>query len=290
MERISQPGFVVAWSQAWSNRPFRWTLLGTSAAAVLSLVIMPSMLRTVERRPGRIPPDPLLPHLGPAPVGAIIFGVLLSTLVLVVGSCLDRPMVLIRGACACVLLFAFRLITMLLVPLAAPPGEIALRDPIGQLFYPGGAPETRDLFFSGHTATLVLLIALVRSRRAKIAVAAAAATVGMLLLVQHAHWTVDVLTAPVFAALAWRLSAFALPTRGEPDAPRLRRNRRGKARLTPVVSVWLGADDGWTDPAQHCEHHEADRHDEPGGQQPVDQHRGGGRALGRVGGDQAGEQ
>jgi len=217
---------VAAWSDAWSQRRFRWTLLATVAAAAVSPVLTPSIFNAVQRRPGRTPPDPLLPLLGPAPVSAAIFVLLISTLALVVGACIARPLVLIRGAFALVLLFTMRMIAMTVVPLTAPPGEIALHDPIGQLFYPGSTPETRDLFFSGHTATLVLLIALVSTRRARVAVAAVATTVGVLLLVQHAHWTVDVLAAPLFATLAWRLSGIAAPThqgRGRPDPrpPRL---------------------------------------------------------------------
>ncbi len=212
---------VRAWVVAWSQRPFRWTLLVTVVAGALSPLVMPSVLAAVQRRPGWVPPDPLLPLLGPASVGGVIFVLLTSTILLVGGSCLQRPQVLIRGAFAMVLLFTLRLITMTLVPLAAPPGEIPLHDPLGQLFYPGGTPDTRDLFFSGHTATLVLLVALVRGRAAKLAVAAAAAAVGTLLLVQHAHWTVDVLAAPMFAVLAWWLSGMVVraPQRPAPAAP-----------------------------------------------------------------------
>ncbi len=203
---------AAAWAVAWSSPRFRWTLLAISVAAVVSPVLTRLIFSEVQRRPGRIPPEPLLPILGPVPVSTAIFTLLIGTLLLVAGGCVGRPLELIRGAVALEMLFTLRLITILAVPLAAPPGEIPLHDPIGQLFYPGGMPETRDLFFSGHTATLVLLIALVRSRPAKIAVAAVATAVGILLLVQHAHWTVDVLAAPLFAAVAWRLSGAAAPS------------------------------------------------------------------------------
>lgn len=203
---------AAAWAAAWSSPRFQWTLLAISVAAVVSPVLTRLIFRVVQRRPGRIPPEPFLPILGPVPVSTAIFTLLIGTMLLVAGGCVGRPLELIRGAVALEVLFALRVITILAVPLAAPPGEIPLHDPIGQLFYPGGMPETRDLFFSGHTATLVLLIALVRSRPAKIAVAAVATSVGTLLLVQHAHWTVDVLAAPLFAALAWRLSGVAAPS------------------------------------------------------------------------------
>jgi membrane-associated phospholipid phosphatase len=203
---------VPAWSQAWAERRFRWTFYVTALLAVLSPVVTPKIYTVVQRRPGKIPPDPLLPLLGPVSVSAAILILISGTLAIVVAGCLHRPQTLIRGGIACVVLFSMRMITMALVPLASPPGQIALRDPVGQLFYPGKVPDTRDLFFSGHTAMMVLLIALVRSRLAKLAVAVVAVSVGVLLLVQHVHWTVDVLAAPLFAAAAWWLSGFVVST------------------------------------------------------------------------------
>lgn len=203
---------VPAWSRAWAERRFRWAFYLTVVLAVLSPVITPKVYTVVERRPGKVPPDPLLPLMGPVAVSAAILILITGTLVIVVAGCLHRPQMLIRGGFACVVLFSMRMITMALVPLAPPPGQIALRDPVGQFFYPGRVPDTRDLFFSGHTAMMVLLIALVRSRLAKLAVALVAVSVGVLLLVQHVHWTVDVLAAPLFAAAAWWLSGFVVST------------------------------------------------------------------------------
>lgn len=210
---------TAAWADAWSSSKFRWTLFAALVAGTASPVLTRWIFSVVQRRPGLVPPEPLLPIIGPASVSTAIFTLLIGTMLLVAGGCLDRPLVLIRGVVAFEMLFTLRVITMMAVPLAAPPGGIPLHDPLGQVFYPGGIPETKDLFFSGHTATVVLLVALVRTRPAKVAVAAVAIVVGALLLVQHAHWTVDVLAAPLFAALAWRLSRVAAPALRRPVLP-----------------------------------------------------------------------
>ncbi len=206
-----------AWRRAWPHRRLRATLFATAVGAAVSPFLLPRVITAVNDKPGRIPPDPLLAHLGPAPESMVIMVLLSTTIIAVLMSCLRRPVVVARVAFAVVLLFLLRAVTMTLVPLAEPPGIIALRDPLDQfLFYPGHEPATRDLFFSGHTATLVLLIAVVRRIWAKVLVGVAAATVALLLLVQHAHWTVDVAAAPVFALLVWWLSGFAL--REQPPA------------------------------------------------------------------------
>lgn len=203
-------GTEPTWLLAWSQRRFRWALSVSLLVAALSPLLLPVIYASLDRRPGWVPPDPVLHRLPPEQVSWAIFGLLFPTLILVVVSCLVRPWVLIRGGLACAVMYALRAATMTLIPLAAPTDLIALRDPIGQLFYPGKLPETRDLFFSGHTAIMFLLVRMVRTRLAKVAVTLAATAVGMLLLIQHAHWTIDVLAAPVFAALCWHLSGKAL--------------------------------------------------------------------------------
>ena len=207
------------WLLAWSHPRFRWAVTMSVTVGLSSPFVLPLIFNALNRRVGWHPPDPVLTVLAPHQVSWAIFALLLPTLVVVAGGCLNRPWVLIRGAVACAALYSIRALTMTVVPLAAPPGLIPLRDPLGQLFYPGRVPETRDLFFSGHTAIMFLLIALVRRRAAKAAVALVACAVGMLLLVQHAHWTVDVLSAPVFAALCWWLSGLLLPNPFRSGAP-----------------------------------------------------------------------
>jgi hypothetical protein len=187
-----------AWSVAWPARRLRVTVLATAVGAAISPFLLPRVITAVSNRPGRVPPDPLLAHLGPASESTVIMLLLGGTIMTVLVSTLRRPVAVSRGAFAVVLLFLIRGVTMTLVPLAAPPGIIALRDPLDQLlFYPGGEPATRRVW-------------------AHVLVAAAAASVALLLLIQHAHWTVDVAAAPVFALLVWWLSGFAL--REQPPA------------------------------------------------------------------------
>jgi PAP2 superfamily C-terminal len=101
-------------------------------------------------------------------------------------------------------LLVARAACMFLTPLDPPLGIIPLRDPIVEDLG-AGIHLTRDLFFSGHTATLALLAWIVPGRRMRVLLTAATVVVACLLLLQHVHYTVDVLVAPFCAYGCQRL-------------------------------------------------------------------------------------
>ncbi|HEY3429025.1 MAG TPA: phosphatase PAP2-related protein, partial [Cyclobacteriaceae bacterium] len=91
-----------------------------------------------------------------------------------------------------------RFTTLLLVPLDPPINIIELRDPLVQyLFYQQSI--TKDLFFSGHTSIVILLGLAMPNLRLRILYFTGAAAVAVMLLLQHAHYTVDIVAAPFFA-------------------------------------------------------------------------------------------
>ncbi|MDF2433986.1 MAG: hypothetical protein JWP44_3617, partial [Mucilaginibacter sp.] len=75
-------------------------------------------------------------------------------------------------------------------------------DPLTGVFY-GEANITKDLFFSGHTATLTLIMLCLEKRTDKIIAFFAVVTVAVLLLVQHIHYSIDILAAPVITYLCY---------------------------------------------------------------------------------------
>ena len=103
----------------------------------------------------------------------------------------------IAEALGTVLLLALRVAGVGLVPLEPPPGQIPLADPLVALGT--GVTLQKDLFFSGHVATLVLCGLVLPGRAWRVAAFAAAALAGAGLIVQHVHYTIDVLAAPGFA-------------------------------------------------------------------------------------------
>ncbi|OIQ68657.1 PAP2 superfamily protein [mine drainage metagenome] len=106
-----------------------------------------------------------------------------------------------------------RFVTLSLVALNPPQGMILLEDPVNSAFY-HNAVITKDLFFSGHTATMVTIFLCLEKRGDKIIALIAAFAVACLLLLQHVHYTIDVLAAPVVVYACYRLTRYLFFTEG----------------------------------------------------------------------------
>lgn len=117
---------------------------------------------------------------------------------------IQSPIIYVRYVWLYILICLTRLLTITLVPLAPPAGWVELVDPLTGVFY-GHSIITKDLFYSGHTATLVAMYFCLPKKSDRILVVIATITVGCLLLIQHIHYTIDVLAAPVFVYLLNRV-------------------------------------------------------------------------------------
>lgn len=198
-----EPWGTGAWRGAWDDRRFRWGALATAAALGVTLAAFTRFVAWVEDRPGVVLDDPLLRRLPVLdlnlPTFALIYGSLALALVLLV----PRPERLLLAVRAYVLLVLMRMLVMALTPLDPPTGIVPLADPLVEGLGTG-RPLTRDLFFSGHVGTGFVLALSAPRGAARRLLGLATATVGACTLLQHVHYTVDVVAAPVFAYVAWR--------------------------------------------------------------------------------------
>lgn len=195
------------WSAAWQHSPFRYRLLLTLALLLLLVANLPPFFAWVQARPGAHLPDPLLALLPVQDVSWPIFLVIYLSVGVTLRYVLPRPYLLLRLLAAYWLMQVCRVILLALLPLEPPIGLLPLRDPIIDTFiYVAAGPITKDLFFSGHTATVVLLALGVEPGCRRQWLLAAAAVVGLLVLVQHVHYTYDVVAAPFFAFCCYWLA------------------------------------------------------------------------------------
>jgi membrane-associated phospholipid phosphatase len=97
------------------------------------------------------------------------------------------------------------MLTITLVPLDPPAGLVGLVDPLSNFFY-GPKFVTHDLFFSGHTSTVFLLYLCLPGKADKKLALAVTLSVAVLLLVQHVHYTLDVLGGFLFGWVSWWIS------------------------------------------------------------------------------------
>ena len=202
-ESAARPG-----AEAWRDSGFRLRFFLTVAALVGVLALLTRFLGFVEGRPGAMLADPVLARIPPHDVTWPTFGLIYLGLIFGIARLLTEPRRLLVALQAYVVMVLLRMAAMWVTPLEAPPGMIPLQDPLVRFFGPGKL-LTKDLFFSGHTATLFLLALAVPGRRSKALLLACTAAVAACVLWQHVHWTVDVLAAPFFAYASYRLAVTA---------------------------------------------------------------------------------
>jgi membrane-associated phospholipid phosphatase len=175
----------------------------TIGVLVVVLLAFTRFLEWVEDRQGITFVDPLLRLYAPTDVTWITFTLIYAGVILGVFLLARRPDRLLLALQAYTIMVLIRFAAMYVLPFDPPPAIIVLKDPFVQMFGTGRAP-TRDLFFSGHTATMFLLYLTVRERYARIVFLVCTVGVGIAVLIQHVHYTVDVFAAPFFAYCAYR--------------------------------------------------------------------------------------
>ncbi len=95
-----------------------------------------------------------------------------------------------------------RMFCMYLVPLEAPVSIIPLKDSFLQTCFYSGRENLKDLFFSGHTATIFLFAFGLKKKVLKLFFAIGACVIGVLVMFQHVHYTIDVMAAPIVSFFA----------------------------------------------------------------------------------------
>jgi PAP2 superfamily protein len=195
--------FTSSWQDAWRDRPLRLQIVATPLGLVLVLHTLARFLVWIEKRPGVRLSDPLLNTFEARDCTWLVFGVIYLALVAGLAVLAAHPRVLVQALQAYLLMLLSRMWVMYFMALDPPADMIPLRDPVIEIIGTGRV-LTRDLFFSGHTSTLFLLLLAVTDRRVKPLLLACVLTVAVGLLRQHVHYTVDVLVAPLFSFASYR--------------------------------------------------------------------------------------
>ncbi|MFP4370349.1 MAG: phosphatase PAP2-related protein [Candidatus Kapaibacterium sp.] len=187
------------------SRLFSAELIITVAALIIELAVYSAFLKYIESRPGTVIDDPVLALFAPVDLSAPVFILLyLSVFGAIVYFSFDMKK-LIQAVQSYILLVIFRMMAMYTLPLDPPEQLIPLIDPLVELMGPG-TTLTRDLFFSGHTSTVFIIAFNIDKTWVKAVFFAIGVIVAVMVVLQHVHYTVDVLAAPFFAYGAYRLS------------------------------------------------------------------------------------
>lgn len=192
------------WSQEWRSRRFRVELLVTIPLTVATLATLANFLNWVESRPGVLLDDPILRLFSAANLNWLVFALIYVSLMSGIVFLSRHPRALLIALQSYVLMVVVRIAAMYVVPLAAPPTPFPLEDPTVE-YLGTGRQLTQDLFFSGHTSTLFLLFLTAQGKTLRTVFLVCTVSVGLAVILQHVHYTVDVLVAPFVAYGSFRI-------------------------------------------------------------------------------------
>jgi len=179
-------------------------MIAGSVFLAVTLAILPFFFSYIEKRKGIQINDWLLAHIPAHNVSVYIFAIIWGMAALAFYRAASKPSMYVTYVWAYSFIVLIRMFTISYIQLAAPAGFIQLTDPLTGIFY-GHANITKDLFFSGHTATLFLIFLTLEEKWDKVLGLLAVIAVGILLLIQHVHYTFDVIMAPVFVYPVYKL-------------------------------------------------------------------------------------
>ena len=190
--------------ETFRNNKFKIEFFITITLLVLILVTLSNFLNFIERRNGVILNDPVLNLFDPVDLTWLTFGLIYVSLIAAIIFFSKKPQLLLLASQSYILMIILRMIAMHLVSLNPPEKMIPLNDPLVE-FFGTGQLLTKDLFFSGHTATLFLLFLLADLKSLKIFFLISTITLAISVLLQHVHYSIDVLAAPFFAYGSFKL-------------------------------------------------------------------------------------
>ena len=200
------------WRDAWQQPAFRRMAIGGLLLVCALLAMWPWYLARIEARSGVVLNDPVLDALPRQDVSIPVFVSLWGAALLLIYRVYKSPALYLRFIWAYAFLFISRIITIGLTPLDPPPGLIELRDPLSNYFY-GSKFITKDLFFSGHTASICLMALCLVRPVDRWLVFIGTVIVGVGVLIQRVHYTADVIAAPLFTyAVYWLAMRFTRKT------------------------------------------------------------------------------
>jgi len=163
----------------------------------------------IQKRTGPELNDWVLAAIPPHNVSVAIFTVIWGIGFYALYRAMEKPTIYITYLWTFIFITILRMLAISLVPLNPPTGLIVLTDPLTAVFY-GRSTITKDLFFSGHTSILFLVFLCLERKWDKILALIGTIIVACLLLVQHVHYTIDIIAAPIIIYPVFRVVKYLL--------------------------------------------------------------------------------
>ena len=157
------------WATAWQDKQFQWRLILALGVFAIFPWKAATYFQWIQQREGIILNDLLLELIPSKNVSYPIFSIIYCTVIYLLIRLLQTPKTFMWFAWAFNVETAFRFLTIYLVALNPPLGIVDLHDPVAAIFiYGENMSITKDLFFSGHTATMVFACYFLPQKKEKI--------------------------------------------------------------------------------------------------------------------------
>ena len=201
---LSKSNFAANWKTLFKDRSKRIEFLIMVILLVTVVFSFSRYLKYNETRAGAVIDDPLLQYFNAVDLNSLLFFTIYSSLLLGLIAFSFDPQQLITAFQTYTLLVLFRMLAMWLIPLDPPVGCIDLQDPV--VFIMGtGKKIVKDLFFSGHTSTAFMLFQVAKNKYLKTYFLLATITVGISVILQKAHYTIDVYAGLIFSFTSYQI-------------------------------------------------------------------------------------
>jgi len=192
----------MSWKSFLKEKKNKVELIVTLLLLALILSALTNFLNFAETRQGVILPDPILDLFNPIDLTWLTFALIYISLISAIVTLIKSPVRLMFAFQLYTLMVIVRIAAMYLLPLEPPEKIIILNDPFVE-FFGSGQTLTKDLFFSGHTATLFILFLISEKKIIKSVFLISTIAVAIAVLLQHVHYTIDVFAAPFFVYVCY---------------------------------------------------------------------------------------
>lgn len=195
----------VAWQIYFSRPNKRVVFIFSLLMLAITLLAFVYFLTYNENRRGFVFNDPILNLFQPIALSEYTFFITYFLAIYGLILSFKEPGLFVSLLQAYTLMTLARMLCMYLVPLEAPESIIPLKDSFLQSCFYSGRENLKDLFFSGHTATIFLFAFGFRKNTLKLLFAIGGVAIGVLVVLQHVHYSIDVVAAPIVAYIAIQL-------------------------------------------------------------------------------------
>lgn len=186
------------WNEALTNREFLAELGFTAIVVTGLLMFLTNYFEYIQARPGIYLDDPILERIPSRNLSNYIFFLLYGVIFFAASQLINKPRLLLEAIQIYCVIMLLRVLTLYLVPLEPSTEMKVLRDPLIDYFIYQDHMISKDLFFSGHVSTAFLAVLMVEKTWQKFLLGVAAIVIAIMILIQHVHYTIDVVAAPIF--------------------------------------------------------------------------------------------